>query len=119
LVAASWLLSSPSDRLVAERVLEALAADRREPALARLAEVVSWRRTPVPQIANAAANWPQLVERLPISLQGGPLLTIADRLEAAGEQARSREFYLTVALLHQHPNTLARYATETLEQVKP
>ncbi|XZE53308.1 hypothetical protein SH139x_005044 [Planctomycetaceae bacterium SH139] len=119
LVAASWLLSSPSDRLVAERVLEALAADRREPALARLAEVVSWRRTPVPQIASVSANWPQLVERLPISLQGGPLLTTADRLEAAGEQARSREFYLSVALLHQHPNTLARYASETLEQMKP
>lgn len=115
LVAASWLLSSPQDRRLAESALEALSADRRNPVVSRYAEVLRWRRTSVPEIPDAAERWIQAVERLPIMLQPGPLLTIADRLQAAGESARARELFHSVALLHQRPRPLADRARRELE----
>jgi tetratricopeptide (TPR) repeat protein len=114
LVAASWLLSSPRDRLTAERALDALAASNRHPLLSQLAEVVRFRRTPVPQIERLAPRWIEAIERLPIGLQGGPWLTVADRLEAAGRADWAREYYLTVALLHRRPGPLAEYAARAM-----
>ena len=114
LVSASWLLSSVGDRLLAERTLDALAGDRRNPSIQRMAEVVRFRRVPVPQIESASRNWIEQVERLPIGMQGGPWLTIADRLEAAGVADRAREYYLTVTLLHRVPKPLHDFAREAL-----
>lgn len=117
LVAASWLLSSPADRLVAERILDALAADKQRPDVARLAAVVRYRRASIPQVSTLAKKWMREVETLPIALQAGPWLTVGDRLESAGELAEAREAYLTVALLHQCPRPWTDEARTALESM--
>lgn len=115
LIAASWLLGSPEDRALAERTLEALAVDRRNRLLTSYATVLRWRRTPVPGIAEQANDWIESVEKLPIMLQPGPLLTIADRLQAAGEADRANELFHSVSLLHQHPKPLSDRAKAELK----
>lgn len=115
LVAASWLLSNTATRTRAERTLEALATDAANPWIARLAEAVLWRRTPVPRIESDAPGWLEKIDRLPIALQGGPLLCAADRLEAAGHGEQARELYLAAALLHRHPRPVADEAREAAQ----
>lgn len=107
LVAASWMLGSAGDRAAAERTLLGLSNDAQHPWIARLAEAVRWRRTPVPQIEAASTEWMEKIDQLPISLQAGPLLCAADRLAAAGFGERAGELYLAVAMLHQHPRPVA------------
>lgn len=115
LVAASWMLGSAGDRAAAERTLQGLSTDTQNPWIARLAEAVHWRRTPVPQIEAASAGWSEKIDRLPISLQGGPLLCAADRLAAAGFGDRARELYLAAALLHRYPRPIAEEARANAE----
>lgn len=114
LVAASWLLSSAEDRVIAERTLDAIVNQRDAMVLARMAAFVRWRRTPVPQIAAASERWIAAVDQLPIALQGGPLLFIADRFDAIGSTAEAKEWYLKVALLHHENRPLAGAAQQAL-----
>jgi thioredoxin-like negative regulator of GroEL len=114
LVAASWLLSSPDDRALAERALGALAGDRTNREVSGFAEVLKWRRMPIPRIAELAGDWITQVDQLPIALQAGPLLTIADRLQAAGEKERAAELFLAVELLHKRPRTMVDQARQEL-----
>lgn len=115
LVAASWLLSNTATRAQAERTLDALVVDSERPWVARLAEAVRWRRTPVPQIEAEAPGWLAKIDRLPIALQGGPLLCAADRLEAVGRGEQARELYLAAALLHRHPRPVSDEARAAAE----
>lgn len=107
LVAASWMLSSPATRGQAERTLDALSIDGQHPWIARLADAVRWRRTPVPQIEAEASGWLAKIDQLPIALQGGPLLCAADRLDAAGHGDQARELFWAAALLHRQPRPVA------------
>ena len=118
LVAASWLLNSPDDRVLAEQTLQALAQGRTNRAVSAYAEVLSWRRTPVPQIGKSADGWLNAVDRLPILMQAGPLLTVADRLQASGDGERAREIFLAIKLLYKQPRTFADQANAELEQTK-
>lgn len=115
LVAASWLLSEPNERELAERTLEALSKDRSQPQLAALATVVRWRRTPVPQIEKLSEEWLRNIDRLPIALQGGPLICVADRLQAAGAAEKARDLWLTVLVLHRLPKPLNDVARTSLD----
>jgi hypothetical protein len=115
LVAASWLLSEPNERELAERTLEALSKDRSQPQLAALATVVRWRRTPVPQIEKLSEEWLRNIDRLPIALQGGPLICVADRLQAAGAAEKARDLWLTVLVLHRLPKPLNDVAQTSLD----
>jgi hypothetical protein len=115
LVAASWLLTEPNERELAERTLESLSKDRSQPQIAALATVIRWRRTPVPQIEKSAEEWLRNVDRLPISLQGGPLVCVADRLQAAGASEQARDLWLTVLVLHRLPRPLNDVARTSLD----
>lgn len=115
LVAASWMLSSPATRGQAERALDALSVDGQHPWIARLADAVRWRRTPVPQIETEAAGWIAKIDQLPIALQGGPLLCAADRLDAAAHGDQARELFWAAALLHRQPRPIADQAHAAAE----
>lgn len=115
LVAASWLLSNTATRARAERTLDQLAVDTANPWVARLAEAVRWRRTAVPRIEADAPGWLEKIDRLPIGLQGGPLLCAADRLDAVGRGEQARELFLAAALLHRHPRPIADEARAAVE----
>lgn len=114
LVAASWLLNSAENRGLAERILEGLSADRPNRVVSVYAEVLRWRRTPVPEIGKQADGWIRSVDRLPIMLQPGPLLTVGDRLQAAGDSERAKELFQSVVLLHKNPRPLADQARREL-----
>ena len=87
LVAASWLLSS-SERNQAVTLLKALEKEPRVE-IARLAEVLLWRATPPPQVADLASQWQTRLDALPMALQTGPTRTLIDKLTAAGQTERA------------------------------
>ncbi len=122
LVAASWLLSAGGERELADSVLESLTRGSDSGEIAELAQVLRWKRVSIPKVSSLVPQWDEAVERLPVALQGGPLLTIADRLEASGDSGRAREYYWTVQLLYKKPLPLAenaRQALAELEKIKP
>jgi hypothetical protein len=117
LVAASWLLGSPEDQSRAEQTLEKLTNDRRQREVSQLAEAVLWRRTPVPRIESVVEGWLRKIDTMPIALQAGPLLVVADRLRAINEIDRAKELYLSIVLLYQHVGLLADEAKVELQQL--
>lgn len=102
LVAASWLLSSP-DRNQAIDVLKALQQDTRVE-ISRLAEVLLWRTTPPPQVGDAAVQWQQRLDALPMVLQPGPTKTIIDKLNSAGLSERAEPLQWSLELVPIRPS---------------
>jgi hypothetical protein len=97
LVAASWLLTSPS-RHQAATVLKQLSADTARPAVAALARAVLWRTATPPQVNQHADAWQQQIDDLPIVLQTGPLVTLASRFESAGLEREAKQLKLSLEL---------------------
>ncbi len=95
LVAASWLLSSP-DRNEASAVLKRLSADTTRPSLARLAEAVLWRTATPPQVTDHADDWQLKLDDLPIVLQTGPMITLAEKFESAGLDREAKHLRLAL-----------------------
>lgn len=118
LVAASWLLSAGGERELADSVLESLTRGGDSGPIVDLAQVLRWRRVSIPKIGSLLPQWDEAVERLPIGLQGGPLLTIADRLEASGDSQRAQEYYWTVQLLYKKPLPLSENARQALAELE-
>ncbi|MGI9469926.1 MAG: hypothetical protein ACR2NZ_00240 [Rubripirellula sp.] len=87
LVAASWLLSA-SDRNQAITTLKSLEQHPRVE-IARLAEVLLWRITAPPQVADLATQWQARLDALPMALQTGPTKTVINKLRAAGQSERA------------------------------
>lgn len=83
LVSSSWLMQSPS-RTQAAAVLSELAVDRDRPVIAQLAETVLWRAAPPPEVIKKHSQWQERIAALPIVLQTGPTILLADKCEAAG-----------------------------------
>ncbi|MFK8113568.1 MAG: hypothetical protein AB8B91_15310 [Rubripirellula sp.] len=93
LVAASWLLSSP-DRKNALTVLQQLkTAERKD--IAALAEVLLWRAATPPQVNEASGAWEKRIDHLPMVLQAGPIETLVDKLQAAGQSKRAKFLQMT------------------------
>ena len=82
LVAASWLLSSPT-RSQAISTLQSLKAGPRTE-IASLAEVLLWRTATPPQVKQLYREWQKKVDALPMALQTGPMRTLVDKLQSAG-----------------------------------
>ncbi len=97
LVAASWLMRS-SSRRDAVAALQKLALDNQRPTIARLAEVVSWRATLPPNIADSADRWQEKVDALPMVLQTGPLECLASLYLAAGLADKAKRLQLALEL---------------------
>ena len=97
LVAASWLLTSPA-RSDAARMLSQLSSDAKRPVIAKLAELVLWRTATPPQVAENANRWSQQLDALPVVLQTGPKLTLAEKFAAAGLQQEAKQLKLALEL---------------------
>jgi hypothetical protein len=108
-VVASWLLRG-SQRERAEQVLAAAAQDGQNPDIARLADAVLWRLTPVPRIAEQWPKWQRKVNGLSPALQGGPLASAADRLQAAGQSETATAIWLELATQHEDLVSISREA---------
>ena len=102
LVAASWLLSS-ADRTQAISTLKDLTRDSRIE-IARLAEVLLWRTTPPPEVADLASQWQNRLETLPMALQTGPTQTIIDKLKAAGQSEAAKRLQWSLELTPIQPS---------------
>ncbi len=97
LVAASWLLSSPS-RGDGSRVLKQLSLDPSRPMIAKLAAAVLWRTATPPQVAENASRWQQAVDQLPIVLQTGPMIALAQKFESAGLDREAKRLRLALEM---------------------
>lgn len=108
LVAASWLLSSPS-RAEAAGVLRSLAGDDQRPEVARLARVLLWQLVPPPEVQAALENWIAELDALPMALQTGPTLTLIGALRSSGNGESAERFAkgLQLTPIHPHPDLAA------------
>lgn len=104
LVAASWLLSS-ADRATATSTLRSLSGQDGQEAVAMLAGCVLWRVATPPEVAQNADAWLDELDRLPMVLQTGPMVTLAEKCQAAGldEPARRLKRSLELTPIHPHP----------------
>ncbi len=106
LVAASWLLSS-KERSQATEILKTLAADSSRPTIASLAQCVLWRTATPPQVKQSYQQWQDRVEALPMVLQTGPMVTIAEKLRSTGlsDASQAMAWSLELTPIHPHPTT--------------
>lgn len=121
LTAASMLLGG-TDSATAEATLRRLSQEGTQPLKARLADALLWRQTPPPETKNEFPRWKQKIKRLPIAVRWGPMMVVAERLQAAGEQEQALEWWLAAGLLApqaEHPAAVRarRRAAELLEQM--
>ncbi len=109
LVAASWLIGQNDDRQAVE-TLELLSKQSERPAISQLAAVLLWRKTPPPAIRDKSRDWELRLGRLPLTLYAGPAVLAAQTWEAIGDDDRSIECLLSVALTPPRPHEVTAYA---------
>lgn len=109
LVAASWLLGQPGDSQ-AYAVLEAMARQNARPSLAQLASVLLWRKAPPPTFRENRQQWQATLRTLPMTMNPGPTLLLADRLQASGDKETSLELFLSVAVTPSRPHSIVNVA---------
>ncbi len=105
LVAASWLLSSPS-RTQAVTALRLLERDVNREDIASLARVLLWQVVPPPEVESQMAAWQANLDSLPMTLQTGPTLTLVGKLKSSGqsEAAELLEQSLELTPIYPHPD---------------
>lgn len=72
----------------------------------------------MPRIESDVDGWLKKIDTMPIALQAGPLLVVADRLRAINDMERAKELYLSVILLYQQVGLIADEAKVELEQLR-
>lgn len=94
LLGASWLLGTSDS----SGAIEALQRVSRQPNvhLARLATAQLWRVATPKEVASKFQEWRTVRDLLPVALQLGPTLTIAEKLERASLQAEALDEYIRV-----------------------
>lgn len=104
LVAASWLLSSPS-RADAIEVIDAIANQSQRPALAAVARALKVRWMSPPEIQSSHKTLVAESQKMPMVLQVGPAIAIVERLTTAGlaDQAKPLLWSLDLTPIHPHP----------------
>ena len=96
-VAASWLLSSPLRNQAAE-VLKQISIDTSRPLLARLAELLLCRVATPPEVVDKATAWEDKLDQLPIVLQTGPAIMLAEKFRDAGLDRESKRMQACLQL---------------------
>ncbi|NND99672.1 MAG: hypothetical protein HKN47_20330 [Pirellulaceae bacterium] len=97
LVASSWLISSPA-RTQARQTLGRLAIDNQRPIVARLAEILSWRMVPPPEVGDALPTWQAKIDALPLVLQTGPIRSVIRNCQSAGLPDKVKRLELSIEL---------------------
>jgi hypothetical protein len=94
LLGASWLLGTSDS----SGAIEALQRVSRQPnlLLARLATAQLWRVATPKEVASKFLEWRSVRDLLPVGLQVGPTLTIAEKLERASLQAEALDEYIRI-----------------------
>lgn len=109
LVAASWLLSSPS-RSQAVAVLRSLEREANRDSIASLARMLLWQVVPPPEVASQVDTWQAELDSLPMTLQTGPTLTLIGKLNSSSqsEPAKLLEQSLELTPIYPHPDVQVR-----------
>lgn len=107
LLGASWLLAN--NRAQAEQTLRKLKASK-DPIIARLAVMQSWRLEPPPKSKTQITAWIAYRDKLLLPLQLGPTEFLADRLSRIGEQELALGQWSRIATLFPHRHFRAKRA---------
>ena len=83
LFASSWLLSSVHRNIASEKIKELITSERTE--VAQLASALLWRVATPEQVKKSAEDWRDEIDRMPLMLQGGPLVLLKSKLRSSGE----------------------------------
>ena len=83
LIASSWLLSSVHRKIASEKIKELVTSERTE--VAQLASALLWRVATPEQVKKSAEDWRDEIDRMPLMLQGGPLVLLKSKLQSSGE----------------------------------
>lgn len=83
LIASSWLLSSVHRNIASEKIKELITSERTE--VAQLASALLWRVATPEQVKKSAEDWRDEIDRMPLMLQGGPLVLLKSKLQSSGE----------------------------------
>jgi hypothetical protein len=102
LVAASWLISSPR-RKEAAIVLKQLSVDAARPTIAKLAESLLWRIATPPEVMENSHEWQRKLDDLPLVLQTGPMITLAEKFESAGLDRDAAQLRLALKMTRAIP----------------
>ena len=87
LIASSWLLSSVHRNIASEKIKELITSDRTE--VAQLASALLWRVATPEQVKKSAEDWRDEIDRMPLMLQGGPLVLLKSKLRSSGRRRLS------------------------------
>jgi len=94
LLGASWLLGT-SNSTEAIETLQKISRQSNVQ-LARLATAQQWRVATPKEVANKFLEWRAVRDLLPVALQLGPTLTIAEKLERASLQPEALQEYIRI-----------------------
>lgn len=126
LVAASWLLGPTNDGQandgrandgLASAVLQSLSEQKERAALAQIAAILLWRKTPPPEVRVNSPRWRDQLSKMPLTLVLGPTALVADRLEAAGAADESLELFLSVGMTPSRPDAVVNIAKSRSQMV--
>ncbi len=102
LLAASFLLGTePSPGAVV--TLKSLQSQTQRPLIAQLAQAQLWRIADAESTLENLPGWQAALRRLPASLMTGPMATMAERCQQAGDDEQAEEYWLAAALLGLEP----------------
>ncbi len=96
LLGASWLLNT-GEAKEAKATLERITASK-VPVLASLASAQLWRIALPNEVSQNVVAWKQARDRMPTSLQLGPTLAIAYKLQSSGESEAAMEEWMRASL---------------------
>ncbi|MEO1616901.1 MAG: hypothetical protein AAFV88_13680 [Planctomycetota bacterium] len=98
LVAASWLLRSDQYRAAAESAIRRLATQESRPRIAMLARQLTWKQKTPPDLLASLAEWEKEVSSLPMSLQIGPMILLAEQARQVGATEAAQRWKLSLEL---------------------
>jgi hypothetical protein len=111
LMGASWLLGG-SKRSLAIETLTGLCKSK-TPLVASYARCQLWRTVPPADIVSGLyPKWIAERDRIPLPMQAGPTMLLANRLEQAGQLPLAIGEWLRIAMLHPNRYHLAKPAFE-------
>ncbi len=107
LLAASWLLpTAQKDQAI--QALRAIAEAKPPSLLAKIASIQLWRELTPDQFAEQQQLLRTQVEELPIALQAGPLIVLAEKYRAIGQADEAADLLLSVGHLYEQPANAIR-----------
>jgi len=115
LLGASWLLGT-SGSSEAKSILENISQDS-DTFLARLATAQLWRIATPKDVATKYVDWQSIRDSLPVPIQIGPTLAIADKLERASLPGQALQEYVRLIAIQENQPSILRLAQERAAEI--